>query len=75
MKFKTFTWPHNPSTYHVTFQRVMAVNKVPFGKYSLQDLGVTRRVIETLQSWRRCSMRARPVRWYTPFGAPPALIW
>lgn len=46
MKFKTFTWPHNPSTYHVTFQRVMAVNKVPFGKYSLQDLGVTRRVME-----------------------------
>jgi prophage DNA circulation protein len=46
MKFKTFTWPHNPTTYHVTFQRVMAVNKVPFGKYDLQDLGVTRRVME-----------------------------
>jgi prophage DNA circulation protein len=46
MKFKTFTWPHNPSTYHVTFQRLVAVNKVPFGKYMLQDLGVTRRIME-----------------------------
>lgn len=45
MKFKTFTWPHNPTTYSITFERVMAVNKVPFGRYYLQDLGMTRRVM------------------------------
>ena len=43
MKFKTFTWPHNPTTYSITFERVMAVNKVPFGRYYLQDLGMGNR--------------------------------
>jgi LysM repeat protein len=46
MRFKTFTWPHNPTSYSITFQRVMAVNKVPFGRYYLQDLGLTRRVMK-----------------------------
>ncbi len=46
MKFKTFTWPHNPTTYSITFERVMAVNKVPFGRYDLQDLGMTRRIMQ-----------------------------
>ncbi len=45
MKFKTFTWPHNPTIYSITFERVMAVNKVPFGRYYLQNLGLTRRIM------------------------------
>lgn len=45
MRYKTFIWPHNPRTYSITYERKMAVNKVPFGRYYLQDLGLTRRVM------------------------------
>lgn len=45
MKYKDFTWPHNPRTYTVEFRREMGVHKVPFGRYHLQDLGPTRRVM------------------------------
>ena len=45
MRYKTFVWPHNPRTYAITYERKMAVNKVPFGRYYLQDLGLTRRVM------------------------------
>ncbi len=45
MRYKEFTWPHNPRTYTIEYQRSMAVNKVPFGRYHLQDLGPTRRVM------------------------------
>lgn len=46
MKYKDFTWPHNPRTYTIEYQRVMGVHKVPFGRYHLQDLGPTRRVMK-----------------------------
>ncbi|MFR6378468.1 MAG: DNA circularization N-terminal domain-containing protein [Evtepia sp.] len=39
-------WPHNPRTYRITYQRQVAVQKVPFGRYALQNLGLTRRVME-----------------------------
>lgn len=45
MRFKDFTWPHNPRVYSIEYERVMAENKVPFGQYFLQDLGRTRRVM------------------------------
>jgi spore coat assembly protein SafA len=45
MRYKTFIWPHNPKTYTITYERKMAVNKVPFGRYYLQDMGLTRRVM------------------------------
>lgn len=45
MRYKNFVWPHNPRTYTIEYERVMAVNKVPFGRYHLQDLGPTRRVM------------------------------
>ncbi len=45
MRFKSFVWPHNPQTYAITFERNMAVHKVPFGRYYLQSLGQTRRVL------------------------------
>lgn len=45
MRFKGFVWPHNPGTYTISFERKMAVNKVPFGRCHLQSLGMTRRVM------------------------------
>ena len=45
MRYKTFVWPHNPRTYAIEYQRTMAVNKVPYGRYQLQDLGPTRRIL------------------------------
>ena len=45
MRYKGFTWPHNPRIYSIDYERKMAVNKVPFGTYYLQDLGRTRRVM------------------------------
>lgn len=45
MRFKSFVWPHNPRTYTITYERDMASFKVPFGRYYLQNLGLTRRVL------------------------------
>ncbi len=45
MRFKSFVWPHNPRTYSITYERKMAVHKVPFGRHHLQSLGQTRRVL------------------------------
>lgn len=44
MRFKNFVWPHNPKVYSITYERKMAVNKIPFGRHHLQSLGQTRRV-------------------------------
>ena len=46
MKYKGFTWPHNPRTYTIEYRRAMGNHKVPFGRYHLQDLGPTRRVMK-----------------------------
>ena len=46
MKYKDFTWPHNPRTYTIEYKREMGVHKVPFGRYHLQDLGPARRVMK-----------------------------
>ena len=46
MRYKSYTWPHNPRVYSIDYERKMAVHKVPFGLYHLQDLGRTRRVME-----------------------------
>lgn len=46
MRYKTFVWPHNPRTYTITFKRELANFKVPFGRYYLQNLGLTRRVLK-----------------------------
>ncbi|MDO4813242.1 MAG: LysM peptidoglycan-binding domain-containing protein [Eubacteriales bacterium] len=45
MQYKDYVWPHNPETYTITFERKVAVKKVPFGRYSMQDLGLTYRVM------------------------------
>ena len=45
MQYKGYVWPHNPRTYAIRYQRQVAVHKVPFGRYAMQDLGLTRRVM------------------------------
>ena len=45
MRYNDFTWPHNPETYTSEYKREMGVHKVPFGRYHLQDLGPTRRIM------------------------------
>lgn len=45
MRYKTFVWPHNPRTYTIDYERQVAVHKVPFGRYAMQDLGLGRRVM------------------------------
>lgn len=45
MRYKGFTWPHNPRVYSISFERKVALRKIPFGQYHIQDLGLTRRVM------------------------------
>ena len=46
MRYKGYTWPHNPRVYSIDYERKMAVHKTPFGLYHLQDLGRTNRIME-----------------------------
>lgn len=46
MRFKGFTWPHNPETYAVEHRRRMAVHPVPFGGCVMQELGGSYRVLK-----------------------------
>lgn len=46
MRYKGYTWPHNPRVYTIDFQRPVAAHKTPFGRYQLQDLGLGHRVME-----------------------------
>ena len=45
MRYKNYTWPHNPETFVVEYRRQMAAHKVPFGGCVLQDLGVNCRIL------------------------------
>ncbi len=45
MRYKDFTWPHNPETYTVENRRRVAVHRVPFGGCVLQELGSACRVL------------------------------
>ena len=46
MRYKGYTWPHNPKVYAIDYERKMAVHKTPFGLFHLQDLGRTNRIME-----------------------------
>lgn len=46
MRYRSYTWPHNPRVYSIDYHRTLAVHKLPFGLYQLQDLGRTNRVME-----------------------------
>ena len=45
MRYKDYTWPHNPETYTVEHRRQVAAHKVPLGGWCLQDLGRTWRIL------------------------------
>ena len=45
MRFKDYTWPHNPEVYGVERRRRLAVHPVPFGGCVIQDLGGSYRVL------------------------------
>lgn len=45
MQYKDFIWPHNPRTYSIRYERRVAVHKVPFGRYAMQNLGLSYRVM------------------------------
>lgn len=46
MRYKTFTWPHNPRIYEIEFKRSVVQQKVPFGRHILQDLGLEKRILK-----------------------------
>ena len=45
MRFKDFTWPHNPRIFRVLWRRRVCVLDAPGGRYRLQDLGTTCRIL------------------------------
>ncbi len=45
MQYKDYVWPHNPRTYQIRYERKLALHKVPFGRYVIQDMGMSRRVM------------------------------
>lgn len=45
MRYKGYIWPHNPATYSITYERQIAVHKVPFGRHCMQDLGMSCRIM------------------------------
>lgn len=45
MRFGDYVWPHNPKTYTITYERAVSEHKVPFGRYVLQNTGLTHRVM------------------------------
>ena len=46
MRYKDFIWPHNPEVYQVELRQQVAAHKVPFGRYALQNMGMTQRVFK-----------------------------
>lgn len=46
MRFKDFTWPHNPEVYTVEYRRRIAVHQAPFGGCVMQELGSSYRVLK-----------------------------
>ncbi len=46
MQYRNYVWPHNPRVYTIDYQRELAIHKVPFGLYHVQDLGRSYRVLK-----------------------------
>ena len=46
LKFKNYTWPHNPATYSMTYTKNTATHSYPFTVYSdVEDLGLAPREV------------------------------
>lgn len=86
MRYKDYTWPHNPETYSVEYRRQVVVHKVPFGQYVLQDVGETCRIFqgegtfagpdayEQFQALSEVFAQGERPGWSIPSGGPPAPI-
>ena len=46
MRSQDYIWPSNPGSYRISFRRVVAEHKLPFGRSVTQDLGQVCRVLE-----------------------------
>lgn len=46
MRFKDYVWPHNPRVYEITYKRDIVSHRVPFGLYSLQNMGRQHRILK-----------------------------
>lgn len=44
MRYKNYTWPHNPRTFHMLWRRRVHVLDAPGSRYYVQELGRTCRV-------------------------------
>ena len=45
MRFKDYIWPHNPRVYEISYDMEIAEHRVPFGAYTLQQMGRRHRVL------------------------------
>lgn len=45
IRYKGYSWVHNPKTLKVTKEQILRENQIPFGKSDIQDLGGKSRVI------------------------------
>ena len=46
MRFKSYVWPHNPRVYEIRYKKDLVSQRVPFGLYSLQNMGRQHRVLK-----------------------------
>ncbi len=44
MRFKDYVWPHNPRIYEMSYKKEIVSHRVPFGLYTLQNMGRQHRV-------------------------------
>ena len=45
MRYKGYVFPHNPRIYGIRYERKIAVGKVPFGRYTMKNMGMSYRVL------------------------------
>lgn len=45
MRFKDYVWPHNPRVYEISYKKELVSHRVPFGLYTLQNMGRQHRVL------------------------------
>ena len=45
MRFKGYVWPHNPKTFEMTEKRRLAINPIPFGRHTVDDMGTECRIL------------------------------
>ena len=46
MRFKDYVWPHNPRVYEIRYKRDIVSHRVPFGLYTLRNMGRQHRVLK-----------------------------